>query len=124
MIDSDDFFSINFILIKDKYRFLSKTDAYVMETAFKDDITEKKAFKIIADVMQFPDYFGYNLDALDECLSDMSWIPAKGYLLVLNKTSNYWESNPAFMMNFVKSWLDASDKWAKEGVSFQLIFTI
>ena len=37
----------------------------------------------IALAFDFPGYFGGNWDALLDCLSDMSWAPAKGYVLVL-----------------------------------------
>ena len=34
-------------------------------------------------VFSFPDYFGHNWDALEECLADLEWLPAKGYLVVV-----------------------------------------
>jgi len=32
--------------------------------------------------LQFPLYFGRNWAALDECLADLEWLPATGYVLV------------------------------------------
>jgi len=36
----------------------------------------------ISRALAFPAYFGGNWDALDECLSDLEWLPGAGYLLV------------------------------------------
>ncbi|HST60807.1 MAG TPA: barstar family protein, partial [Longimicrobium sp.] len=37
----------------------------------------------IAAALQFPNYYGENWDALDECITDLEWMPAEGYLLHL-----------------------------------------
>jgi hypothetical protein len=51
-------------------------------------------FEEIGSVLEFPDYFGRNWAALDECLADLSWLPASAYVLLvhalkqLNSTCN------------------------------------
>jgi RNAse (barnase) inhibitor barstar len=36
-----------------------------------------------ASQLQFPDYFGANLDALEEMLTDLSWLPTDGGHLIM-----------------------------------------
>jgi hypothetical protein len=43
----------------------------------KDALLER-----IARALAFPDWFGGNWDALEDCLSDLSWVPAAGHVLV------------------------------------------
>ena len=35
-----------------------------------------------AAALSFPDWFGHNLDALYDCLTDLSWLPAGEHVLV------------------------------------------
>lgn len=36
----------------------------------------------IAAALEFPDYFGRNLDALYDCLTDLSWLPGGEHVVV------------------------------------------
>jgi hypothetical protein len=36
----------------------------------------------VAAALQFPDWFGGNWDALEDCLCDLSWLAAGGYVLL------------------------------------------
>jgi len=47
------------------------------------EILDKQSFlRKVAEVMRFPDYFGYNWDALEECITDLDWCPAARYILI------------------------------------------
>ena len=43
--------------------------------------------KAISRDLSFPEWFGGNLDALHDCLTDLSWLPASGYVIVLDNFS-------------------------------------
>ena len=42
----------------------------------------KNPFQSISNALSFPDWFGKNWDALEDCLSDLSWREAQGYVLL------------------------------------------
>jgi len=45
--------------------------------------TSKGLFGVLSKTFEFPDYFGFNWNALDECLSDLEWLQSySGWLLV------------------------------------------
>jgi hypothetical protein len=47
-------------------------------------VSEKKAaIGAIAEALSFPSWFGQNLDALYDSLTDLSWLPAGEYVLVV-----------------------------------------
>lgn len=46
--------------------------------------TQDDLFHEAVAALQFPNYFGWNKDAFDECISDLEWIPpGSGYVLVI-----------------------------------------
>ncbi|MCK9356944.1 MAG: barstar family protein [Dehalococcoidia bacterium] len=46
------------------------------------DVVDKAGFlSAVATALRFPAYFGMNWDALHDCLTDLSWQPAAGYVL-------------------------------------------
>ena len=45
--------------------------------------SKQKLLAILADKLHFPGYFGWNWDALEECLGDLSWLPnGQGVVIV------------------------------------------
>jgi hypothetical protein len=41
-------------------------------------------FREFAAGWQFPEYYGHNWPALEDCLTDLAWAPAPGYLCVID----------------------------------------
>lgn len=58
-------------------------NARVVELDGKACPTLRSFYSAIAKAMDFPDHFGKNLDALFDCLSDLSWIEAPEIALVV-----------------------------------------
>ncbi|OXM52047.1 barstar family protein [Amycolatopsis alba] len=48
----------------------------------------------IAEALSFPDYFGKNLDALYDCLTDLSWLPPGEHVLIWAGSSALKEHDP------------------------------
>ncbi|GAB4191411.1 MAG: hypothetical protein OHK0022_05120 [Roseiflexaceae bacterium] len=58
-------------------------------------IDDKASFlRACAEAMQFPDYFGRNWDALEECLTDLSWVQAEGYVLLYDQVARFVAAEP------------------------------
>lgn len=48
----------------------------------------------IAVALSFPDYFGRNLDALYDCLTDLSWLPGGEHVLIWGGAELLKEADP------------------------------
>lgn len=44
--------------------------------------TKDKLLNALAETLQFPDYFGFNWDALNDCLKDLHWLGQRRILLI------------------------------------------
>lgn len=47
--------------------------------------TATDLFDACAETLQFPAYFGFNWDALADCLGDLSWLPERGRVLLWDR---------------------------------------
>ena len=66
-------------------RRLSSPDAYVVLVRGSHMQTLSELYHEIASALQFPDYFGGNWNAVDDCLQDLGWIKEKKYLKKLKR---------------------------------------
>ncbi|MDF2459138.1 MAG: putative Ribonuclease inhibitor Barstar (Modular protein) [Nitrospira sp.] len=75
-------------------------------------------FSEFADAMDFPDYFGHNWDALEECLTDLEWLPGKGYVLLVTAAEQILAGDEEEFATFLEVLSDTGEAWAsgQEGV--------
>jgi hypothetical protein len=71
-------------------------------------------FNESAAALQFPYYFGQNLNAFDDCLADLSWIKEGGYLIVILDSNEFLakESDDDFALAIHHLRL-AAGKWSR-----------
>ncbi len=92
--------------------------------------TPSGLFGEFARALDFPDYFGHNWDALEECLADLEWLPAKGYILLITDTQAVLPEDEEEYDTLLEILDDAGEAWSKgqtaEGRSapFHVIFVI
>ena len=56
---------------------------YSFRATIPEGIKSKSVLlEALYDALRFPDYFGSNWDALDECICDLSWLPAGRVALI------------------------------------------
>jgi RNAse (barnase) inhibitor barstar len=75
----------------------------------------------VARPLAFPDWFGFNWDALFDCLADLSWQPAEAYLLILENADDFQREAPEAFAVATTILADAASVWQKRGVEFRVL---
>jgi RNAse (barnase) inhibitor barstar len=79
-------------------------------------IEKKEQFLNHAAVaMKFPSHFGNNWDAFYDCLTDMDWVEAVGYLIYFDHTDAFASHHESQLETVVELFQDAVDFWKDEG---------
>lgn len=75
----------------------------------------------LADVsrsMRFPDGFGGNRDALADCLRDLSWMQAKGWVVILEQSKHFCGGHGHEFKEAMRAMSDAAGYWRGQGKPF------
>lgn len=47
--------------------------------------SKEKLLGVLSQGLRFPNYFGWNWDALEECLQDLSWLPENAQIVIVHE---------------------------------------
>jgi RNAse (barnase) inhibitor barstar len=72
----------------------------------------------IGKALGFPEWFGHNWDALNDCLLDMGWRPAEGYVVLLDHCDGIHGRAEADFVTLMQAFQSAADEWREQGVPF------
>lgn len=98
----------------------------VIENTFVAFLDGKKCtelahfFKEIAKAFNFPDYFQPNFDALDECITDLSWIEEKEVHLMIFNYSNFLCEEPYGKKIVNNIFANAIDELKEKEITFSI----
>jgi Barstar (barnase inhibitor) len=85
-----------------------------------------------ARALDFPDYFGHNWDALEECLIDLEWLKTKGYVLLITDAGCVLPDDEDEYETFLEILRDAGEAWgtgqagvgARRATPFHVLFAV
>jgi hypothetical protein len=85
-------------------------------------IGDKRALMAAAArALELPSYFGHNWDALEECLNDLAWAPAAGYLLLYDDAAQLARAEPEDWATLHAILADAVAAWAARGTPMYVL---
>ena len=74
----------------------------------------------MAEALAFPAWFGQNWDAFFDCLADLGWRPARGYVLLLEHADTMRCDAPEALDTALAILGDAASAWESRGVPFRV----
>jgi RNAse (barnase) inhibitor barstar len=72
----------------------------------------------IGAALGFPEWFGHNWDAFNDCLLDMVWRPAEGYVTVLDHCDGIHGRAEADFVTLMQAFQSAAIEWREQDVPF------
>lgn len=85
-------------------------------------VHDKQGFTgLVAKALAFPDWFGGNWDAFEDCLGDLSWHPAPGYVLLLEHGKHFGAGHKQEFVTAVEVLDGVAEYWQTQGKPFWAI---
>lgn len=88
------------------------------------NITRKEQLmNAVATALHFPKHFGNNWDALEECLTDLEWVDADGYVIYFDHIDGLLETHPDQFETLVEILRDAVKAWKEDGAAMVVLLS-
>ncbi len=92
---------------------LSPTDTEAVTRVLRGTHCQTSAdfFREVEARLQFPNYFGHNWDAFEECINDLEWLSAQHYVFGISQSDLLLAKDESRLATFVSILSDAADAW-------------
>ncbi len=88
------------------------------------NVTRKQTFlRKMAAALNFPDCFGNNWDALFDSLTDLSWLEADEYLILINNLHMLATRSPENFKFITQVFKAAADYWRSRKTPFYIVIS-
>jgi RNAse (barnase) inhibitor barstar len=84
--------------------------------------TKAQVLKLLGTSLAFPSWFGRNWDALEDCLTDSSWLSGPGILIRIEGFSAYANTDADGFSILLDIFKTSAEYWRSEGKSFWVVF--
>jgi RNAse (barnase) inhibitor barstar len=82
-------------------------------------VTKQDFLSRTAATLEFPAWFGENWDALLDCLTDLSWRPAPGYVVIFENAADLQRARPGTLAMATGVLEDVAEAWRARHASFR-----
>lgn len=79
---------------------------------------KQEMLQAIGTALGFPESFGHNWDALLDCLADLGWAPAEGYVVILEHCDGIHGRAEAEFVQTLQIFEAAANEWREQGIAF------
>lgn len=87
----------------------------------EDIKTKQELLRAFAVTLSFPDYFGHNWDALEECVRDLAWLPPGNLLLIFQNGDSLLSLGAKEFSVLISILGEATFSWKAQGVVFSVV---
>ena len=77
----------------------------------------------VATALHFPKDFGHNWDALEECLTDLEWVGADGYVIYYDHIDGLLGAHPDQFETLVEIFRDAVASWKEDSSAMVVLLS-
>lgn len=85
-------------------------------------VDDKASFlSAVSRALSFPAYFGKNWDALVDSITDLEWLPARGYILLYESPERFIESSPEAWKTALEILVYATQAWRERDMPFYVL---
>ncbi|MFE7245907.1 barstar family protein [Streptomyces sp. NPDC057580] len=102
--------------------------AYVARLDGREMRDTDSVFQQFYDGLKLPDYFGWNWDALFDCLRDLTWLSADHYVLIVEAADEALSGDAAGRRLLFRTLLQAGQRWSStqrpEGIDLSRLVVV
>ena len=83
--------------------------------------TKSEILGLLARALKFPKHFGQNWDALHDFLTDLAWLDAKGWLVIITNARSFAERHRELFATAIEVLRAAAEHWRGQGKPFWVL---
>lgn len=95
-------------------------NAYRIDLGLADNAS--RLHHVLSHALHFPDWYGNNWDALTDCLTDMSWNEADGYLILIQRAEVLQRSDSESFATLIEILRETVAFWRDQNQPFWVLF--
>lgn len=121
--DSSYFYRISLETQIDKLLIPNEINSWEFFYVKGEEINDKVSFlETWSKAMNFPDYFGHNWDAFDDCLLDLEWCEPTPRIVIYNNPENFAHQDPQEWEIVMDVLQVAVEYWREKTTPLYIIF--